>query len=464
MLLIMGMAALVIDVGAGFNERRQDQSAADVASLAAVQFARPGTGCGSTSACINAALTSGASEAIAVATASLDDPAAADWADPAKCSTPPADYTNISPVSNCVAFTENLQRAWVRIPTIDVETTFGGFLGVLALQTSAQAEAEGDLRSGSILPFLLPGNAGNTTYNCLKTSGNPSWGDCDDLPTTGNFGSMDVFLYGNYKMGTTIECTGDTNGRLLSNIARGVDHPMRQHPTGLGPGVEEQTMCPIWYAEPNMALGQPGVGSNLDAGLTHGGSVHSLTGPYPGRLSQGGNRITVRGPQGGNPTTSIDDTPLWDYLRPFPLGHPCGSVSDVLSMQNCLENWDPLADQVIFVPDISDAFRFGFVPEMWEDDFGPPGSLYRIETFRPVYLDSTFYGCSALSCEIVHTPGIADSGPCGPDPVSTCGTPGSGIRGLEAVTAFILEAGMMPENARWPYPGDPNQVVFRLIR
>ena len=31
--MLMGFAALVVDVGAGFNERRQDQSAADFAVL-----------------------------------------------------------------------------------------------------------------------------------------------------------------------------------------------------------------------------------------------------------------------------------------------------------------------------------------------------------------------------------------------------------------------------------------------
>ena len=457
MLLIAGMAALVIDVGAGFNERRQDQSAADVASLAAVQFARPSPGCATLSDCLTAAMTNGANEAIAVANASLDDPSQADWSDPAKCASPPAGYPRLSPVSNCVAFSENLERAWVRIPTIDVETTFGGVLGFAALRTSAQAEAEGELDSGSILPFLLPGNAGDTTYNCLKTAGNPSWGECEDLPSTGNFGSMDLFLYGNYVMGTAVQCSGTTNGRLLSNLARGVDHPMSLHQSGAGPGTVEPDFCPIWYAEPNMAFGQPGVGSNLDPGLTVGGSVNSINGPYPGRLSRGGNLMTVRGPQGGNPITTIDDTPLWDYLLPG----VCPGVSDVPGMQVCLNAW---TSGVMFEDDIADAIRFGFVPEMWEDDFGTPGTPYHIEDFRPVYLDSTYYGCTANSCDIVHTPGMPDAGSCGVAPITTCGVPGSGNDGLVAVTAFILRADMLPEGARWPYPGDPNQVIFSLIR
>ena len=362
-----------------------------------------------------------------------------------------------------MAFTENLEKAWVRIPTVELNTSFGGVLGVDTLQTSAQAEGQTVVDSGSILPFLLPGNAADTEYNCLKTSGNPSWGDCEDLPTTGNFGSMDLFLYGNRVMGTTIECTGDTNGRLLTNLARGVDHPMRSFVAG-GPGVAEANHCPIFSAQPNMALGQPGVGSSLDPGLTYGGSVHSTNGPYPGRLSRGGNRTLVRGSQGSNPETRIDDTPLWDYLVSFPGSHPCGTVGDVTSMRACLAAWT-LADGIIFEDSIGDAVRFGFVPQMWEDDFGPPGIPYHIRSFRPVYLDTTLYNCSAITCDIVHTPGISDSGlPCLGQPTTTCGVPGSGNDQLNGVTAFILQAEMLPEDARYPYPGDPNQLIYQLTR
>ena len=73
LLVIMGFAAVVVDLGAGFSERRQDQSSADVASLAAVQFAR-----GSSNK--QTAADNGAAEAMAVAQASLESTlTAADW-------------------------------------------------------------------------------------------------------------------------------------------------------------------------------------------------------------------------------------------------------------------------------------------------------------------------------------------------------------------------------------------------
>lgn len=60
--------------GSGVQERRQDQSAADFAALAAVQFAKPTSGCGSSSACVSSARANGTNEAVAVASAGLDDP------------------------------------------------------------------------------------------------------------------------------------------------------------------------------------------------------------------------------------------------------------------------------------------------------------------------------------------------------------------------------------------------------
>ena len=59
LIALMGVAALVVDGGLGFNERRQAQSAADFSVLAALQFA---TSCG-TSCNIGDAVDNGAAEA-----------------------------------------------------------------------------------------------------------------------------------------------------------------------------------------------------------------------------------------------------------------------------------------------------------------------------------------------------------------------------------------------------------------
>lgn len=466
LIVLMGMAAIAIDIAALTNERRQDQSAADVGSLAAVQFANLATGTGTCAGMSgeNLARCNGAKEAMAVVNATLDNPSAAAWATAAECAGQPAGYTP-APQTSCVAFNANLQRAWVRVPTIEVQTTFGRVLGATQLSTSADAIAVTSNVGGRhlLLPFLTPGSYAGGEYNCLKTSGNPDWGACEDLPATGNFGSADFFLYSNEQLGTAQQCTGMTNARLVSNIARGIDHPLSVHPTGTGSGREDGASCPVFSAEPNMAQAEPGVASNLDDGLTRGGSSLSTTGAYDGRIEQAPGGYQVRNSQGGNPATLLDNTPLWSLLIPGLTG-PCNAVGNPAQMQTCIA-WAKSTNTVIFENSIAQAKRFAFTPLMWETDFSNPSTVYHIRDFLPVYLDTTYYGCNNNGCTIQHTPGVPDSGSC-PDLGGsiTCGTPGGGNTGLNAVTSYILSRAILPEIARAPYPGDANQRSFSLVR
>lgn len=463
MLLFMGLAALAIDVGAGFNERRQDQSAADVGALAAVQFAKPNAGC-SGAACVAQAEANGAAEAIATATASLDPETAAvtDWTDASRCDTPPAGFTATA-TSPCVAFETGLRRAWVRVPTVAEPTIFFRVFGVQSFSVSAEAIADaGFSNPGQVLPFLLPGNAAGSDYNCLKTGPNPNWGACEDLPSTGNFGSMDFFLYENPLAGTTVVCSGGTNSRLVSNIARGINHPLGIHPTGVGTGIEEPAACPIFSAEPDMAQGQPGVGSNLEDGMLYGGSAHSTTGPYPGRIQDSGGFL-VRNAGGSKAAARIDNTTLWSFLKTG-LGGLCNNtlVDTPAEMIACISSAKSTGTE-IFENDIALSSRFGFTPDVWELTFLTPGQYYHIKGYRPVYIDTTYYGCNAGGCDVVHTTGVADSGPCpGVEEFITCGTPGAHNKNLQAVTAYVLDSSILPPAAKEPGPGSAAQRFFNL--
>lgn len=463
LLMLFGFAAIAVDIGSGFNERRQDQSAADFGALAAVQFAKPNPGC-SGKACVTQAETNGANEAIAVATASVDPETAAtlDWTDASRCGTPPAGFT-VTAVSPCVAFESGLRRGWVRIPTVAEPTIFMRVLGVASFGVSAEAIADTSFGNpAGVLPFLLPGNATGTDYNCLKTGPNPDWGVCEDLPSSGNFGSMDFFLYGYPDLGTTEKCSGDTNGRLVSNIARGIDHPLGIHPTGSGSGIEEDTVCPIFSAEPDMVKGQPGVGSALEDGLLFGGSAHSSKGPYDGRIEDASG-FKVRNGGGPNPAVWVDDIPLWTYLNANPLT-PCdkSTVDTPAEMVACID-WAKSTSTEVFSDTIITSPRFGFTPEVYELDFLTPGSYYHIKDYRPVFIDTTFYKCTANKCNVVYTPGVIDSGPCPTDPeFITCGTPGNKNDDLNAVSAYILSASILPDVAKQPGPGEAGQRRYNL--
>lgn len=463
MLVLMGIASLAVDIGLAMNERRQDQSAADVGSLAALQFAQPDPGC--SGSCFAQAVAKGAAAAIDVANASLDDPSLADWSDAARCGIPPAGFT-VAPASPCVAFTSNFERAWVKIPTIASPTFFAKLFGGDQVNVSAYAIADQTFAApGPVIPFLLPANASGSNYNCLKTGGTPNWGACEDLPSTGNFGSMDFYLYGNPDRNTTQKCSGDTNGRLISNIARGVDHPLGKHPTGSGSGREEPVNCPNLGAEPDMAQGQSGVGSALEDGLVYGSSLYSLDGSsYDGAIEDSSG-LTVRTAGGSKAEVTLDNVPLWDYLDSSLPGPDCAGVIDTPpELLTCIE-WARDNNTVIFDDDIIDSHRFGFTPEVAEPDFLTPGAFYHIIGYRPVFIDTTYFGCNSgpNACGIVHTPGVANADPCPPDPVFvTCGVPGQHTDGLVAVTAYVLDPDILPAGAKEPAPGSDGQRRFNL--
>lgn len=478
MVVLLGFAALALDAtGLGFNERRQAQSAADVGSLAAVQFAVPedignGTCTGSAT---DVAECNGATEAIEVANQTLDDSSLADWNDSSKCGTPPAGFT-VTSVSDCVAFNSNLQRAWVRIPTIEKPTTIARAIGFDSVDTSADSIAGAGVEPpGGVLPFLLPGNAASNNYACLKGFANPDWGPCEDTPVSGNFGSADFYLYGDVNKEWTEKCNGDTNGRLVANIARGVDHPLSTHPTGSGSGTVERDNCPVFSAEPNIVDSQTGIGSNLEQGLVWGGSDYSPS-PYPGKIWDTGG-TTVRNSGGANPSTQINDEPLWNFLVDADddtslQGTACDDetvkgtppATRPAAMEDCL-TYAKTNGKIVFNNDLASSIRFGWVPQIYEDTFS--GNPYYIELFRPVYLDTTWYGCNNNECDVMHTPGIPeDPETCPVEPAETritCGIPGQHNKNLQAITAWILDPSIVPDNAKTPSPGSVNQRSYSLI-
>jgi hypothetical protein len=355
----------------------------------------------------------------------------------------------------------------VRIPTIQQDTTLGKAIGIHSISTTADAIAGTEYDPpGGVLPFLLPGNAAGSDYNCLKAAANPNFGPCEDLPVVGNFGSADIFLYGNSFLGYTSQCTGDSNGRLTANIARGADHPLSVY-TAPGPEVQEWSNCPIAGAQPNTLNGQPGVGSGLEAGLAYGGTAYSAA-AYPGAIQDTSafpTGFTVRNAGGPKGAVQLDNIPLWDYLLSNPPGSACDTVTNPVEMDGCL-SFAKGAGLEVFDPSLADAGRFGWVPELLEADF--TGNPYHIAGFRPVYLDTTYYSCNATLCEIMHTPGVgsAVTPACPatpPDTRITCGTPGNWNKDMAAVTAYVLSEAIVPDGAKAPPPGSSNQRSYNLI-
>src|SRR5438093_1408259 len=85
------------------------------------------------------------------------------------------------------------------------------------------------------------------------------------------------------------------------------------------------------------------------------------------------------------------------------------------------------------VVDIQRSPRFAFVPELWASQWGSGSGDYLIRRFRPVFLQSTYFGCNANSCSASHDPGETGSG-----------IPASSNKQLEGLTALLLMNQMFP--------------------
>ena len=248
MLLLLGMAAIAIDVGAGFNERRSNQTSSDVGVIAGmIDFLALGE-CGST----NPDLDGGCNRALEVIRDNLtewitdDGDYAAVWrgcSDPNKpvgfsplptSGVPPWDGfvgRNSSGIAfndaiDCISASQTELR--VRLPRQLTDANFGRVLGVEELATSAFAHAGYDLGSGPnpIIPFgVLAASVG---YDCLLQ---PPNGFADPPCVggeTGSYGALLTQLWGS--AGSIANCGPSSwppgANQLMFSIAYGMDHPL----------------------------------------------------------------------------------------------------------------------------------------------------------------------------------------------------------------------------------------------
>ncbi|NND04382.1 MAG: hypothetical protein HKN91_16520, partial [Acidimicrobiia bacterium] len=232
LLLLLGMAAVAVDLGAGFNERRQGQTAADLGALAgALEY-------------VSVDETTTLLEVLGTVRSNLisdygnsADPHDTAWIDLWRgCSDTPPNGFNPWPLSatmqtngwtgfsgnsmSCVSASKDTIR--VRIPDQLVDTAFGGAIGTNELRTSALAHATiRFVAGGGARPFGVV-NGASTGSICLTTRSG-SVPPCDG-PDSGNFGTINSQQWGDPDVGTTTNCGVAGNAELATNIALGSDH------------------------------------------------------------------------------------------------------------------------------------------------------------------------------------------------------------------------------------------------
>ena len=473
--LLMGVAAVSIDWGSATNQQRQDQTAADLGSIAAVQFAT-----GTTKV---AAINAGALAAMQVVEATIGL-GTLDWTSctPNPLTSNPA----LSPVNNsCISFTDNLRKARVIVPPVDVNAPFGNVIGLGTITTTAASVAGAESAiGGKVLPFGLPGASAGGTEICLRTVNNANGtGPCTNNQQ-GNFGTLDVTLFGDADFGTKKTCTGQTQNLLAVNMALGGDHPLGIHrdfdPDAPPGDIEDGATCNSnnsFLARPNIIEGQTGQGSALYPGMIEGSNSSQMlvNPPVPGRLVRGSNKLLV-----DSSSPQIDNTGLWNFIRSdkgdldnVNLPPSCrASINSHAQMATCITDWRGgsgfhylFQERAGSSPYIGDATRFAAVPELGgpSQQWGNGTQAYKISNIVPIYIEGTYWDCNNNGCQIAHFPGEIDTSSCSGWSETTCGVGSNGKEKLTALTGFILDKGMLPPSLSNSWPDTDTGIAIDLV-
>ncbi len=469
LLVLMGFAAIVVDGGMGFSERRQAQSGVDFASLAALQEA---VSCPSPCT-LQASVDNGAAEAMDRVAGNLPG-RSLDWS-VGVCTDPnrPAKFVHVATTTDCVSFTENLEESRVMLPPDTVSTSFGRVLGIDSMTIRVAAEAKQDLEtSASVIPLTL-GGAGPDV--CLYSNQAPQSIPPCNGPSDGNFGYLDIALYGNSELGTPSTCTdGTANDRIAVNIIIGSDHSITEY-LAPDPVVNDHSTCPNRSEDINeleVKTGSPKGG--ITKGMIEGTPAHMDGEPIPpaeGRLecnSTSANasvecRNNIRG-------LNLDHTGLWEFLDTGKCPTAVASETHI-EMANCLDNWNAATDGPIFTEDIANHPRFAAVPRFASYPTNGTSAAYKVVEFVPVWIETIFFDCNSNKCDTIHSPG--EPHPTGPpacpnpiqDAVWNCGwNDNSGPTAVEALTAFRLDLDMLPLSISEDFPGRKGKRWFSLTR
>ncbi|MEX0796379.1 MAG: Tad domain-containing protein [Acidimicrobiia bacterium] len=420
--VLIGFAAIAIDLALGFNERRQDQTAADIGVMAGAVDTL------GSNAVIRDQILDFTRRNV---TASYTN---ADWQTRWEGCTDPervdlnASGFNFVPVPapsgwtvgtlDCISI-DGGGFVRVNLPELEFSTTFGRVMGINELRTSADAIARIVSRGGGgILPFGLLAGSGEGTHVCLRDgSGGHAEEPCDG-PDAGNFGAIESPHYGTQPDGPDQNCTGSPKKDLLAvNIARGVDHRVVADKDG-STANENRDTCGV------MDAGNAPDTLNTFTGLSNGLIEGLATGPVPGGY-------TPRLQQGTNPKRSIyganlDDKPLWEYIDAAVVstsGFDIPAQCERSTFNNSIhpdfdwdgdgildrpESWEHLDDCLnayvngqaghpapytaqLFGTTLEESPRFAYVPQFHENSWGSGNEWRHVLRFKATWIQGTWW-------------------------------------------------------------------------
>ena len=497
LLVLFGFAALAVDLGAAWSQRRTSQSIADASVMAgAVEYLE--------------ASSPSSSDIVDIVRdyASRNGDIPADSPDWLSCLDPDGIADGFTPMTDadgntiqCISLkqgdtglNETLLR--VKVPDRIVKTSFASVIGFDSISVGAFAVAEIVFsEQSSILPLSLPSNYGSE--ECLGTppSGQLKSGELVSCtgPDSGNFGLLDSPFFEDHDLnGSPLSsCPGDPNfnTRAPFNIAVGIDHAIQPWPASEGPIPSgDLSPKPTGADTCDADTAPPEVPYVMNTQTGNRDLIQGLVGPglydgKPGRLRQsGGIGTQLAFASLGDPDFSLDNVGLWEYLatptgsgvdaRCTPANYGSGAsegrqaTDDIIA---CLSLYrSDTAAHPEFAESLLTSPRFALVPVLSYTRGNMTGNEWRaIVELIPVYLHTTWYDCGNGSdpyCRFKP----ADFDQADPDDVTILFNPGEGTTSpviplkkggyttpnsidLEGFTALVIEWD-------WLIPDAKNQI------
>ncbi len=146
------------------------------------------------------------------------------------------------------------------------------------------------------------------------------------------------------------------------------------------------------------------------------------------------------------PKGSFDNKPLWEYLNAAGKAF-CGPIANHDEMAACLANMRTSGgDTTYFLESLGNSGRFAWVPLFWKELDQKP---LNIREFRPVFLQTTLWGCEPGPC-VLHDPG---------EPLAS---PILGNHKLDSLTALQIPRANLPDIIDDGYFGKGSQTFYAI--
>lgn len=496
LIVLMGMAAIAIDLSAGFNERRQDQTSADMAVMSGALEA----------SFLTSNNTAVAQQVVALAepnlttTYSLTDyqtiwRGCSDSGKPAGFFPLPDPWGGAGTI-DCISRSSSFLR--VRIPDQLTPTTFGRVLGQSDITTNAIAVAI--LRPGTnnapIVPYGISGGAGSGEL-CFGTA--PSgiaYPPCSG-PSSGTFGSLLSEFFGDFY--GSVDCGNPGQVEVRTATALGIDHfvgiwpnpgglvsPGDPHPgdtTVLGLSETNRDACDDSGGAAVAVDGVPLNTMKVDSGFPTNAMFDGLVSDMmffgePARLRQdglhpagtGSAANTKRVVRSGTSSMPPDNHGPWDYLNgagpsscdPAGFTPALTEVQKVALFNTCIADYtSSAASAVIFDELIAESPRFAWAPQYWYALPTTGLSWEPIMAFRMVFIAGVYFNCSGTTCGIVFYPDADYTTElCDPGGPGGC----KNLNNIDQFSAWVLDDAMIPDSVKNSFPGGTTPFAPELFR